>query len=47
MAGQGGDSWYWYEDIDGSTHANGEGLEKCTDCHARAPRDFVWTVVSP
>jgi hypothetical protein len=41
----GGDSWYWYEGIDGDVIANSEGASNCTGCHAGAPRDFVFTVV--
>jgi len=43
--GTSGDSWYWYEGNRGDVIANGEGEDKCTGCHARAPRDFVFTVV--
>jgi hypothetical protein len=41
----GGDSWYWYEGLPGNVIANGMGDSTCTGCHARAPRDFVYTVV--
>jgi hypothetical protein len=44
-AGSGGDTWYWYEGHRGDVIANGEGDGTCTGCHARAPRDFVYTVV--
>mgnify|MGYP006955968372 CR=1 FL=1 len=43
--GPGGDSWYWYEGKRGDVIANGEGDGTCTGCHARAPQDFVYTVV--
>jgi hypothetical protein len=44
IAGDGGDSWYWYEGPD-TVYANGEGDSSCTGCHAQAPRDFVFTIV--
>lgn len=31
--GSGGDSWYWYEDYDGSVVAEGVGNGTCTGCH--------------
>ena len=43
--GPGGDAWYWYEGNPDKTYANGEGAGNCTGCHARAARDFVFTVV--
>jgi hypothetical protein len=43
----GGNSWYWYEgDRDGNV-ANGQGDTTCTGCHGRAPRDFVYTIITP
>ncbi|MCW5801579.1 MAG: hypothetical protein KIT31_04275 [Deltaproteobacteria bacterium] len=44
-AGDGGDSWYWFEGSRDRVVANGEGDGTCTGCHASAPRDFVFTVV--
>lgn len=44
-AGEGGDSWYWYEGKGDDVVANGEGDDTCTGCHSRAERDFVFTVV--
>ena len=44
-AAPGGDSWYWYEGKGDNIIANGEGDGTCTGCHARAPQDFVYTVV--
>ncbi|MGE0871930.1 MAG: hypothetical protein AB7P03_25455 [Kofleriaceae bacterium] len=43
--GAGGDTWYWYEGRGDEVVANGEGDDTCTDCHARAPRDYVFTLV--
>lgn len=43
--GAGGDGWYWYEANPDKVYANGEGAGSCTGCHARAARDFVFTVV--
>lgn len=40
-----GDSWYWYEGSRDDTAANGQGERSCVNCHSRAPRDFVFTVV--
>jgi hypothetical protein len=44
-AESGGDSWYWFEGKGDNVIGNGEGDGTCTGCHARAPRDFVYTVV--
>jgi hypothetical protein len=44
-AGTDGNSWYWYEGLGDHVIANAEGDDTCTDCHARAPRDFVYTIV--
>jgi hypothetical protein len=44
-AEDGGDSWYWFEGKGGEVVGNGEGDGTCTGCHARAPHDFVYTVV--
>lgn len=44
-AGGGGDTWYWYEGIEGRTDTNAVGSDRCTGCHSRAPRDFVYTIV--
>ena len=46
LAGDGGDTWYWFEGIRGDVPFNGEGESTCTDCHSSAPRDFVFTVVT-
>jgi hypothetical protein len=43
--GPGGDAWYWYEGNPNKTYANSEGADNCIGCHARAARDFVFTVV--
>lgn len=45
-AGAGGDTWYWFEGIHGDVPFNGEGESTCTGCHEKAPRDFVFTVVT-
>jgi hypothetical protein len=42
---EGGDSWYWYEGAADDVIANGEGDDTCTGCHARAARDFVFTII--
>lgn len=44
-AGDGGDSWYWFEGSRGDVIANAAGDGTCTGCHAGAARDFVFTVV--
>ncbi|MGE0547125.1 MAG: hypothetical protein AB7O24_01595 [Kofleriaceae bacterium] len=44
--GAGGDTWYWYEGAGDEVVANGEGEDTCTDCHDRAPRDYVFTLVN-
>jgi hypothetical protein len=44
-AGDGGDTWYWFEGKRGDIASNGEGDSTCTGCHSRAPRDFVYTAV--
>jgi hypothetical protein len=44
-AGEGGDTWYWFEGKRGDIASNGEGDSTCTGCHSRAPRDFVYTPV--
>lgn len=41
----GGDSWYWFEGARGDVIANGEGDGTCTGCHARAPQDYLYTVI--
>jgi hypothetical protein len=43
--GAGGDSWYWFEGEPGDVPFNGEGEGTCVDCHNRAARDFVFTVL--
>jgi hypothetical protein len=43
-AGEGGDTWYWFEDYQGNTYADGVGAGLCTGCHGGAgSRDFVLT----
>ncbi|HEY5925362.1 MAG TPA: hypothetical protein VIV11_26945 [Kofleriaceae bacterium] len=44
--GPDGNSWYWFEGKRGDAHYNGEGEDLCVGCHARAPRDFLFTVVT-
>lgn len=44
--GDGGDTWYWFEGKRGDVPFNGMGESTCTDCHERAPRDFVFIVVA-
>ena len=44
-AGTGGASWYWFEGLGDDIVANGTDDDTCTGCHARAPRDFVYTRV--
>ncbi len=51
--GSTGDTWYWYEDRDGSgATSNGAGVAYCVNCHSRAGsysgpagHDFVFTRV--
>jgi hypothetical protein len=45
QAGEGGDTWYWFEGKRGDIVSNGVGDSTCTGCHSRAPRDFVYTHV--
>jgi hypothetical protein len=40
--GTGGDAWYWFEYYDGSTLADGIGLDICFGCHSGGT-DFVLT----
>jgi hypothetical protein len=42
-----GQSWYWYEAIGSSVIADGVNRALCSNCHAGAPRDFVFTRVEP
>ena len=42
-----GQSWYWYEAIGASVIADGVNRALCSNCHAGAPRDFVFTRVAP
>jgi hypothetical protein len=44
-AGDGGNTWYWFEGSRDQVVANGEGDSTCTGCHGAAPRDFSFTVV--
>ncbi len=44
------ESWYWWEDLNNSTVANGTGDQGsaksiCASCHMGAPNDFVFTQV--
>lgn len=48
--GTDGANWYWFEIVNGSTTADGDGTDGspktvCVDCHSHAPRDFVFTAV--
>jgi hypothetical protein len=43
-AGTGGDSWYWFERLGGSTPANGPDDSTCTGCHASG-KDYIFTQV--
>jgi hypothetical protein len=44
--GTDGSSWYWFEGNRSGAHYNGEGEELCVGCHARAQRDFIFTIVT-
>ena len=44
--GADGDSWYWFEGNRDEAAFNGEGESVCVNCHRRAQRDFVFTVVT-
>lgn len=44
--GAGQSAWYWYERIGASTVADGVGVGLCANCHANAPRDYVYVRVS-
>jgi hypothetical protein len=44
-AGDGGDTWYWFEGNRGDVVASGDGHPTCTGCHGVAPRDFAYTVI--
>lgn len=42
--GEGGDSWYWLEQYQGNTYADGVGSGLCTGCHGGpGNRDYVLT----
>lgn len=40
-----GSSWYWYEAFGSSVIADGVDRSLCSNCHAGAPRDYVFTRV--
>lgn len=40
-------SWFWYERVNTTTYANGPGVPLCANCHRNAPRDFIYTQVTP
>ena len=40
-------SWFWYERVNATTYANGPGVALCANCHRNAPRDFIYTQVTP
>ena len=40
-------SWFWYERVNATTYANGPGVPLCANCHRNAPRDFIYTQVTP
>ena len=40
-----GNDWYWYEAYGNSVVADGVNKSLCVNCHAGAPRDFVFTQV--
>lgn len=44
-AGDAASSWYWYEAFGDRVIADGVDRRICVDCHADAPRDFVFTQV--
>jgi hypothetical protein len=44
-AAGGAASWYWYERIGASTVADGVAVRLCSDCHATAAQDFIFTRV--
>jgi hypothetical protein len=49
-AGTDGGNWYWFERFGTTIYADGPGTGGgartiCVDCHSRATRDFVFTVV--
>jgi len=41
--GEGGDTWYWYEDFNGSVFADEVGDRTCTGCHGGSTRDNILT----
>lgn len=43
--GDAASSWYWYEAFGGSVVADGVDRAICVNCHAGAPRDYVFTQV--
>ena len=44
-AGDAASSWYWYEAYGDSVIADGANRGICVNCHAGAPRDYVFTHV--
>ena len=43
--GDAASSWYWYEAFGDSVIADGVNKGICVNCHADAPRDYVFTHV--
>jgi hypothetical protein len=41
-AGEGTNTWYWYERRADALLADGTGLPQCAVCHVQAPRDYVF-----
>jgi hypothetical protein len=46
-AGEGANTWYWYERLGTSVVANGIAAGECSGCHGAAPRDRVFVRVAP
>jgi hypothetical protein len=38
-----GAAWFWFEDLNGTNFANGEGVMGCTGCHSLAGSDALHT----
>lgn len=45
--GDAASSWYWYEAFGNNVIADGANRGICVNCHAGAPRDYVFTHVRP
>jgi len=45
VEGDAASSWYWYEAYGDSVIADGTNKGICANCHAGAPRDYVFTHV--